>query len=168
MMKLQKVYTMSIRFCPFSFGTLGSELDTLFSEMEERAENLASRSESLKTIAKNAVPRITGDFHIDLCETPTEIIITCDLPGIEKQDVSVKLLNETSLQIKTTYDREVSKTDASGVYHLRERRAGSGERIIHLPAEVISDGAKASFKNGIVEITLPKVVTDAGIPIEIE
>ncbi len=168
MMKLQKVYTMSIRFCPLSFGTLGSELDTLFSEMEERAETLAARSESLKTIAKNAVPRLTGDFHVDLCETPTEIIITCDLPGIEKQDVSVKLLNETSLQIKTTYDREVSKTDSSGIYHLRERRSGSGERIIHLPAEVLSEGAKASFKNGIMEITLPKAVKDPGVPIEIE
>jgi len=168
MMKEQKVHCMSIRFSPFSFGTLGSELDTLFSEMEERAENLASRSESLKTIAKNAVPRITGDFHIDLCETPAEIIITCDLPGIAKQDVSVKLLNETSLQIKTTYERAVSETDASGVYHLRERRSGSGERIIHLPAEVIAEGAKASFKNGIMEITLPKAVKDPGVPIEIE
>lgn len=159
---------MSIRFSPFSFGTLGSELDALFSEMEERAENLASRSESLKTIAKNAVPRITGDFHVDLCETPTEIIITCDLPGIEKQDVSIKLLNETSLQIKTTYDQEVSETDVSAIYHLRERRSGLGERIIHLPAEVSAEGAKASFKNGIVEITLQKAVKDPGVPIEIE
>ena len=159
---------MPIRFCPFSFGTLGSELDTFFSEMEGRAENLASRSESLKTIAKNAVPRITGDFHVDLCETPGEIIITCDLPGIEKEDVSVKLLNESSLLIKTKYDREVSQTDASGIYHLRERRAGAGERVIRLPAEVSAEVAKASFKNGIMEITLQKTAQDTGVPIDIE
>lgn len=159
---------MSIRFCPFSFGTLGSELDTFFSEMEGRAENLVSRSESLKTIAKNTVPRITSDIHIDLCETPAEIIITCDLPGIEKEDVSVKLLNESSLLIKTKYDREVSQTDACGIYHLRERRSGAGERIVRLPAEVSAEGAKASFKNGIVEITLQKTAQDDGIPIDIE
>ena len=159
---------MSIKFSPFSFGTLGSELDTLFSEMEERAENLASRSESFKTMAKNAVPRITGDFHVDLCETPAEIIITCDLPGVEKEDVSVKLLNETSLQIKTKSNSEVSNTDVSRIYHLRERRSGAGERVIRLPAEVIPEGAKASFKNGIVEITLQKSVKDPGMPIEIE
>mgnify|MGYP001768003363 CR=1 FL=1 len=105
---------------------------------------------------------------MDLCETPGEIIITCDLPGIEKEDVSVKLLNESSLLIKTKYDREVSQTDASGIYHLRERRTGAGERIIHLPAEVSAKGAKASFKNGIVEITLQKTAQDIGVPIDIE
>ncbi|MDO9522092.1 MAG: Hsp20/alpha crystallin family protein [Methanocorpusculum sp.] len=159
---------MSIRSYPFSFGTIGSELDTFFSEMEERAESFASHSDSIKTMAKNAIPRITGDFYVDLCETPSEIIITCDLPGIEKEDVSVKLLNETTLQIKTKYDRDVSNTDASGIYHLRERRSGAGERIIRLPVEVIAEGAKASFKNGIMEITLPKSVKDPGVPIEIE
>ncbi|RBQ23921.1 MAG: hypothetical protein ALMCE001_15290 [Methanocorpusculum sp. MCE] len=111
--------------------------------MLELSETLVSRSESLKKIPRHAVPSFTGEFQMDMCETPTEIIITCDLPGIEKQDVSVKLLNETSLQIKTTYDRAVSQTDSSGVYHLRECRAGSGERIIHLPAEVLSDEANA-------------------------
>lgn len=159
---------MSMKLKEFSFGTLGSDIDTFFSEMEERAGNLVSRSENLKTIAINAVPRIIGDFQVDLCETPTEIIVTCDLPGMEKQNVAVKLLNETSLQIKTMYDADVSETDVSGVYHLRERRSGAGERIINLPAEVTSDGAKASFKNGIMKITLTKSFKDAGVSIEIE
>lgn len=168
MKEVKEVNTMSIILYPFNFGSIGSELDAFFSEIEERATNLTSNSDNIKTAVKNVVPRITGDFHVDLCETDANIIITCDLPGTEKEDVSVKLLNENTLQIKAKYDNSVSNSDESGTYHLRERRCGAGQRTIHLPANVINEGAKASFKNGIMEITLVKAAKDEGVTIDIE
>ncbi len=156
---------MSIILYPFNFGSIGSDIDDFFTELEGR---LNTNSDNIKSAVKNVVPKITGDFHVDLCETDTSIIITCDLPGIEKEDISVKLLNENTLQIKTKYDSEVTKTDETGTYHMRERKTGAGQRTIRLPADVAKEGVKASFKNGIMEITLPKVVKDDGVTISIE
>ena len=156
---------MSIILYPFNFGSIGSDIDEFFSEMEQR---LNTNSDSIKSAVKNVVPRITGDFHVDLCETDSSIIVTCDLPGIEKEDISVKLLNDNTLQIKTKYESDDTKTDEAGTYHMRERRNGAGQRTIRLPADVAKEGVKASFKNGIMEITLPKVVKEDGVIINIE
>jgi len=156
---------MSIILYPFNFGSIGSDIDEFFSEMEQR---LNTNSDSIKSAVKNVVPRITGDFHVDLCETDSSIIVTCDLPGIEKEDISVKLLNDNTLQIKTKYESDDTKTDEAGTYHMRERRNGAMQRTIRLPADVAKEGVKASFKNGIMEITLPKVVKEDGVIINIE
>ncbi|MDO5845133.1 MAG: Hsp20/alpha crystallin family protein [Methanocorpusculum sp.] len=157
---------MSITPYAFSFGFLGSEIDSLLSEMEQRASALVPSSDSIKTAVKNAVPRFMGDFNVDICENDSDIIVVADIPGVEKENISVNLLNENTLVIKTKFDNVVENTQ--GTYHLRERRCEAGERTIVIPKAVTSDGAKASFKNGIMEITLPKTEKDNGTSIQIE
>ncbi|MDO5845292.1 MAG: Hsp20/alpha crystallin family protein [Methanocorpusculum sp.] len=156
---------MSIPPYGFSFSSIGSEIDALFSEMEARAAECIPQSRSIKTAVKNAVPRITGNFHVDMCETENEIIIVCDLPGVEKSDVSIRLINPTTLVIKTDI---ITESITNGTYHLQERRAESGQRTIILPAKVNPEEAKASFRNGIMEITLPKAEPEEGIKIAVE
>lgn len=157
---------MSITPYVFSFGLLGSELDSLFAEMEQRASALVPSTDNIKSAVKNVVPRIMGDFNVDICENDTDIVVVADIPGAEKENVSVNLLNENTLVIKTKIDNVVE--DNQGTYHLRERRCEAGERTIILPKSVTSDGAKASFKNGIMEVSLPKTQKDTGTQILIE
>ncbi len=156
---------MAITPYAFSFSTLGSEIDALVSEMETRAANFLPSPDSIKTAVKNTVPRLAGDFHVDLCEMEKEFVVVCDLPGVDKADVSVRLINPTTLLIKTNADYE---TVSAGTYHLRERRTQTGQRVIVLPAKVNAEGATASFKNGIMEVTLIKAEPEEGTPISIE
>lgn len=163
---------MSIRSCQFSFSSLGSEIDSLFAEMETRATALMNQSgaSGLPAAVKNSGISIFGnDFQIDLCETETEIIVTSDLPGLEKENISVRLLDPDTLIIKAEQQQvETEQMDDAGTYHLRERRNGCMQRSIHLPSPVTNQGAKASFKNGVMEIVLQKEITTEGVHIEIE
>lgn len=161
---------MSIRPYQFSFTSLGSELDSLFAEMEARATALMNQSgaSTLPTAVKSGNYSVFGnDFHVDLCENENEIIVVTDLPGVEKENISVKLLNPETLMIKTEQQIQTEE-GTEGTYHLRERRLGSMQRNIHLPAPVKAEGAKASFKNGVMEITLQKEVAEEGTTIAIE
>lgn len=149
----------------FSFETLGSTLDSFISDVESRAASAVPKPAYLKTTVRNAVPRISGNFCVDLTETEDALVLTCDLPGCTKSDVSVKLISPTALLIQTAVS---SETVSSGVYHLRERRAAAGKRTILLPEEVTADGAKAVFRNGVLELVLMKVKPEEGEEITIE
>lgn len=164
---------MSIRPYQFNFGTLGNEIDALFAEMEARASTLMSQAAGSAALPGkvrcSSLPGFDNDFHIDVCENENDIIVVTDLPGIEKEDISVKLLNPETLLIKTEQHETCENIDDAGTYHIRERRLGSMQRSIRLPAAVETEGAKASFKNGVMEIRLPKVQkTEVGVDIRIE
>ncbi len=156
---------MSFNPYTFSFGSLGNSIDSLISEMETRALASVPKPDYIKTTVKNAVPRITGNFNVDVTEVDDALIVTCDLPGFEKSDVSIRLINPETLVIKT---QVCSETVFTGTYHLRERRTDAGQRTILLPVAVTSDGAKATFRNGILELVLPKVKPEEGEEILIE
>ena len=162
---------MSIRLYHFNFTSLGSELDSLFAEMEARATSLMNQSwaSALPAAVKSGKYCIFGsDFHVDLCENENEIIVVTDLPGIAKENISVKLLNPETLLIRTEQQMQAEEERAEGTYHLRERKLGSMQRSIHLPVAVKPEGAKASFKNGVMEITLLKDTAEEGTSIDIE
>ena len=63
------------------------------------------------------------------------------------------ILNPETLMIKTEQQIQTDE-GTERTYHLRERRLGSMQRNIHLPAPAKAEGAKASFKHGVMEITL--------------
>lgn len=90
---------------------------------------------------------------LDMHETNGEIVVKADLPGISKEDVQVELRDST-LVIKgeRKKEEEVKERD----YYRSERSFGSFSRVIGLPTEVKADAVKASFKDGVLEIHLPK------------
>ena len=165
---------MPIRPYQFNFGTLGNEIDALFAEMEARASSLMSQAATSSSMLPDKVrcsslSGLGNDFHIDVCENENAVIVVTDLPGVEKEDISVKLLNPETLLIKTEQHAAEENTDDAGTYHIRERRFGSMQRSIHLPSAVETEGATASFKNGVMEIVLPKVKKDEeGVDIRVE
>lgn len=149
----------------FRFETLGSSLDSFLSDVSSRAVSVMPKPEYVKTTVKNAVPRFQGNFSVDLTETEDALILTCDLPGFTKENVSVKLIEGKTLVIRTAVCTE---SISAGVYHLRERRSASGKRIIRLPEEVTAAGARAVFRNGVLELVLLKVCPEEGEDIPVE
>ncbi|MEW6409414.1 MAG: Hsp20/alpha crystallin family protein [Nitrospirota bacterium] len=82
-----------------------------------------------------------------------EIVVKVELPGIEKDQVDITL-SEDTLTIKGEAKKEEEVKDED--YYRCERCYGSFSRTINLPARVQGDKSKATFKNGILEICLPK------------
>ena len=136
---------------------LGSELDRVFDEMMDAA----AFPFGLRTALTPARPRgkavqegfvqpkmnITGDekaWHVSV-----------EIPGVEEKDIVVEM-KENSLIIsgEKKLERE-EKDDEKGVYHM-ERSFGSFRRVVTVPEDVKADEITASYKNGVLDISLPR------------
>ena len=91
--------------------------------------------------------------NIELYDRKNELVLRAELPGVEKKDIDLTI-SENSLTVKgeTRRTEEVQEED----FYASEITYGSFSRTIPLPVEVDSENAKATFKNGILEIVLPK------------
>jgi HSP20 family protein len=112
------------------------------------------------------LPAIRGEFRIDVREHDDEVIVVADLPGVDKEDVNLDLINPRALEIST--ERKSEKEEKSQGYYIRERMFGSMNRIVALPVDVTEDDAKASFKNGVLEVRFKKAKILPKSRIEIE
>jgi len=102
---------------------------------------------------------------IDVIETDKEVIATAEMPGLEKQDIKINL-TEDRLEISTETKHEEKKEEKGYLY--RERCSGSYYRAISLPSPVDPDNSKASYKNGVLEIKMPKTEIKKKKPLKIE
>ncbi len=104
--------------------------------------------------------REIGGFQVDVTQDENEVIVTADMiPGIEKENISMELLSPKALQItcERKEEREEKKGEEgeTGRYYLHERKYGSISRVVPLPHAVTPEGARASFRNGVLEVRLP-------------
>lgn len=90
---------------------------------------------------------------IDVFEEKDDIVVKAELPGLEKDDIEVNLTDHT-LTIKGEKKKEEEVKEEN--YYRAERSYGSFLRTLDLPREVHADKVKAAFKNGILEIRMPK------------
>jgi len=90
---------------------------------------------------------------IDIVETDKEVIANAEMPGLEKENIKINL-TEDRLEISAETKKEEEKKEKGYVY--REMRRGSYYRAITLPSPVDADNAQASYKNGVLEIKMPK------------
>jgi HSP20 family protein len=90
---------------------------------------------------------------LDVSETKNDLVVKAELPGLEPKDIDISL-SEGILTIKG--EKKQEKEEKEENYHLIERSYGSFTRSVRLPREVQSERINASFKNGVLRITLPK------------
>lgn len=91
--------------------------------------------------------------QIDVSETDKEIKISAELPGMAEKDIEVSL-SKDMLTIKG--EKKEEKEDKGKDYYRMERSYGSFSRTIPLPVEVQDNKVDATFKKGVLTITLPK------------
>lgn len=95
---------------------------------------------------------IRDTFRVDIQEKEGEYIIEADLPGIEKDEISLEL-NDGRLNILVKTEEAIENQDKNYIH--KERSCTSMHRSIYLP-DALNDGAKARLKNGVLVINMPK------------
>jgi len=90
---------------------------------------------------------------VDIYEEKGDVVVKAEIPGIKKEDLDVTVTEDTiTIAGEKKKEEEVKKAD----YYRWECSYGSFNRTFTLPAEVQTDKAKTKFKDGILEIRLPK------------
>jgi len=123
--------------------------EDLFARMSRQLEEMSSQFDGSRSVGR--------EMAIDLREEPEAFVAIVDLPGYEKDDIDISV-DDRLLTIEAA--READEADESDDYVHRERRSQSAHRSIRLPAGVRADDASATYNNGVLTVTLPKVVVD--------
>lgn len=89
----------------------------------------------------------------DVFESETDYKLALELPGIDRKDIDVKLENH-SLQVSG--ERKCPETEGSWQGNLKERAYGKFSRRFSLPKDVDNTQLAAEFKDGLLQVTLPK------------
>ena len=90
---------------------------------------------------------------LDISEGRKAYTVRMEVPGVEKGDVTLRIENDT-LFIRGEKKQEQEETEEG--YHCVERSYGMFERMLSLPENANPDGIQATFKNGVLKITIPK------------
>ena len=140
------------------------EMDRMFEDFFPRSWMRPFRWEwpSLGEMAKPFEGKMP---KVDVIERDDEVVVKAELPGVEKKDLDVSV-TETSVTIKGTTSHE--EKEEKGDYYRCEISRGAYARTVALPSYVDADKAKASFKDGVLELTLPKVEKSKRRSIEIK
>jgi HSP20 family protein len=104
---------------------------------------------------------------LDVFEEKDEIVVKADLPGMNKDEIEVTVTeNVVTIKGEKKKEEEVKEKD----YYRRERSYGSFVRSVELPSEVKSDQIKANFKDGVLEVRMPKTeeAKKKSVPVKID
>ncbi len=137
-----------------------SHLLSPFEEMERWAENFFPHSwlrpqfgqwpsSTLRSTAfEGRTPKV------DVIDREDEVFIKAELPGVDKKDIEVSMTDNT-ITIKASSSKE--EKEEKGDYYRSEISRGAFSRSMSLPAEVNIDKSQATFKDGVLELKLPKM-----------
>lgn len=103
--------------------------------------------------------------RLDVVETEKTVEVKAELPGLDKKDVEVTL-DRGLLVIKG--EKKEEKEEKGKYYHRVERHQGTFCRTVRLPAEVREEKIEASFKDGVLTVTLPKVEAETKVVTHID
>lgn len=102
---------------------------------------------------------------VDVIDRPDHILVRAEVPGVKKEDLDVSVSdNLVTIRATTKYEEEKEE----GEYYRCEMRHGEYSRSVNLPAAVDSAEARANFKDGILELTLPKTAPSKRRTIKVE
>jgi HSP20 family protein len=102
---------------------------------------------------------------VDVYEKENKVHVKAELPGMKTEDIDLEVEDDLlTIRGKKEEEREIKKKD----YYQLETNYGSFQRTVRLPAEVKTETAKASYKNGILEVELEKTESQKQRKIRIE
>jgi HSP20 family protein len=132
------------------------EMERRFEEMERRFEDFFRKPFSLlpSWMPRLKMPEIEEvSPSMDIFTEGDDVVVKGELPGMKKEDINVSLTKDTiSISGEKKKEEKVEKKD----YYSLERSYGSFKRLFSLPAEVQTEKASAKFKDGVLEIRIPK------------
>lgn len=106
-----------------------------------------------ETAEERAPAEVMRVPSVDVIDRENDVMVRAEMPGINKEDIQVQATPE-ALMIRAEIKKSEEQREQN--YIRREVRAGTFQRVIPLPAEIKSAEVKASYHDGILEVTLPK------------
>jgi len=137
-----------IKWSPFELYSLQDEMNRIFNAYFSRMPESGGKS------AWNPV--------VDISESDEDIVVYAEIPGLSKDEVKISI-QDNVLTLSGEKKKENEKKGKN--YHRVERSYGFFERSFSLPSSIASEKVKASYKDGILTIVLPK--TEEAKPKEI-
>lgn len=152
------------------FGPLQREIDRLFDDFVRLTTLGAPGSQNQQgsqgqqgsqNLVQNIVPRL------DVTEADNEIVITAEMPGLERKDVEISI-DDDILTIRGEKKAEAQEGDKDKNYQVAERAYGVFLRMIQLPPGIDPSKIQAVMSKGVLKITLPKPARSETRKIEVK
>jgi HSP20 family protein len=147
------------------------QLPSPFEEMEKLFDSffprgwLQPRQWDWPAIGEMAMPFAGRMPRVDVIDRDAEVLVRAELPGVEKDDLDVTVTDDAvTIKASTRHEKQEEKGD----YHRCEISRGAFARSISLPAGVDAENARATFHDGLLELTLPKLARQGKRRIEVE
>ena len=131
--------------------------DDIFNQMQDMIEEFQNKGMNLAT-------EFTGHMPVDVREEDGNLIISADLPGVQKEDIDIKADGQ-NVQISAEASAEVKEENEK--YLRKERSSRRFRRTVQWPKKVDEDTIAAEYSDGVLEITA-ELEEDDGTEIEIE
>ncbi len=133
--------TVLTRWEPFrEFSTLQDRMNRLFRETQGNSQDESLTSSSFAPA-------------VDVYEDEHNVTLKIEVPGIDEQDIDVRVENNT---LTVHGERKIEKEEKEENYRRVERQYGSFTRTFNLPATVDAEKVQADYDKGVLKITLPK------------
>lgn len=164
---MKKIFAITV-ICVFGAGMLYAAADLTdddYKNIEQLRKKMVRMKREMDGFMKDIMSTYPGeqatllqgieqDVKVDVAENESNFVVKADLPGMEKDKITVTLEKNRILRIAGT--REVMKSQTAPGMIRQERAMGAFERTIELPGDGMTDGIGASYKNGVLEVTIPK------------
>jgi len=130
-----------------------------FQEMEQMFEDFFQR----RFFTPSWMPRFrfpeVADVSasVDMFEEGNNLVIKAEIPGMKKEEISIDFAGDT---ITISGEKKSEERTERKDYHRVERSFGSFSRRLRLPVEIQVDKSQATFKDGVLEIRMPKSETE--------
>ncbi len=137
-----------------------------FRELARIEQELNKVFNELVPTPKTEISEVTTwNPRVDIYEKDNKLVIEAEIPGAKKEDVEVKI-KDNSVVIRGEVKKEEEEKEKT--YYRSERFHGVFERVIPLPVEVKVEEAKATFENGVLKVEIPKAVEEKEVKIEVK
>jgi HSP20 family protein len=145
-----------VRSFAMPFGSLQREIDRLFEDFTRGSPDVVGPAQV------NLVP------SIDVTESDKDIVITAEMPGLERNDVEITIDDDVltirgEKKVEPTADGDKGKN-----YQVSERSYGVFVRVLQLPAGIDPSQVEATMSNGVLRITIPKPARSQPKKIEVK
>jgi len=148
--------------------------DSLAGGWERLRSSAAGTLTRFRPGAKTDLPArhdIDDDHHLpdigwallggDVFEDERRVVVRLEVPGLEKQDFDIRIVDERTLEVRG--DKRFEREDSSGRWRTVQCAYGSFQRTFALPAPVKADTANATYRNGVLRIELRKLHPEAPV-----
>jgi HSP20 family protein len=123
------------------------------SSLQERMTRLMSDFRTRTPWAEEEMAQGAWVPAVDIYETKDAIVLNVELPGVSKEEISLEVKDNT---LTLRGEKKMEKDVKEESYHRMERTYGSFMRAFTLPSTVQQEKVKARFKDGILEVSIPK------------